>query len=378
MERRSMQERAHWREKVEEQGLIFHTIDGEPYWDETACYAFTAEEVDVVEAAANELQALCLDAVEHVIAENRFEELGIPAPAIPLIKASWEQNHPSMYGRFDLAYDGQSAPKLLEYNADTPTALLEASVIQWHWLEEVFPRGDQFNSIHERLIAEWSVLKETVFFDSPVHFASMEDVEDEITVTYLMDTAHQAGLKTRRILMPEIGWDREQRQFVDLENTSIIALFKLYPWEWILTDEFAEQMRESFARMIWMEPAWKMILSNKGILPILWECNPGHPNLLEAYADEPHGLQQYVKKPFLGREGANVTLKTRGNTVETDGAYAQGRFVYQAAAAMPNFRGNYPVIGAWVIGGEAGGMGIRESDTPITDNRSRFVPHAFF
>jgi glutathionylspermidine synthase len=36
-----------------------------------------------------------------------------------------------LYGRFDLAYRGDGPPKLLEYNADTPTALFEAAVVQW-------------------------------------------------------------------------------------------------------------------------------------------------------------------------------------------------------------------------------------------------------
>ena len=59
-----------------------------------------------------------------------------------------------MYGRFDLAYDGTTPPKLLEYNADTPTSLLEAAVIQWRWQQDMRPERDQFNSIHERLLAD--------------------------------------------------------------------------------------------------------------------------------------------------------------------------------------------------------------------------------
>ena len=50
-----------------------------------------------------------------------------------------------------------------------------------------------------------------------------------------------------------------------------------------------------------------MVLSNKGILAILWDLFPGHPNLLPAYLDEPNGMFEYVKKPLLSREGANVT-----------------------------------------------------------------------
>src|SRR3974377_1024396 len=94
---------------------------------------------------------------------------------------SWEEREPSIYGRFDLAYDGVGAPKLLEYNADTPTALLEASVIQWFWLKDIDERGDQCNSIHERLIEAWTALKE--LDGRPIHFAAQEGiVEDYVTV----------------------------------------------------------------------------------------------------------------------------------------------------------------------------------------------------
>lgn len=75
---------------------------------------------------------------------------------------SWNEEPPAIYGRFDLAYDGIHPPKLLEYNADTPTALLEASVVQWYWLQDVFPKDDQFNSIHEHLVAKWKELKDYV------------------------------------------------------------------------------------------------------------------------------------------------------------------------------------------------------------------------
>ena len=119
---------------------------------------------------------------------------------------SWEEQEPSIYGRFDLAYDGTGAPKLLEYNADTPTALLEASVIQWFWLKDVDERGDQFNSIHERLIEAWQALRQ--HDERPIHFAAQEGiVEDYVTVEYLRDTAMQAGFDTQYLDVEQIGWD---------------------------------------------------------------------------------------------------------------------------------------------------------------------------
>ena len=51
--------------------------------------------------------------------------------------------------------------------------------------------------------------------------------------------------------------------------------------------------------------------------------------------------------------------------------------MYQALAPVPVFDGNHAVVGSWVVDGVSCGVGIRESDGPITDNLSRFVPHVF-
>src|SRR3954463_5659217 len=152
MQRIEIEPRADWKEKVEKLGFVFHTAE-DLYWNESAYYEFTRTEVDELEKATNELHRICLEAVQRVLDENLFGRLKIPHSFVPLIKNSWEREDLSLYGRFDLFYDGKHQPKMYEYNADTPTSLLEASVIQWYWLEDKFPRDDQFNSIHEKLIA---------------------------------------------------------------------------------------------------------------------------------------------------------------------------------------------------------------------------------
>jgi glutathionylspermidine synthase len=189
----------------------------------------------------------------------------------------------------------------------------------------------------------------------------------------MQDVATQAGLATRFLAMTDIGWDG--RQFVDLQGTPIRMLYKLYPWEWMLDEAFAPHLISEPWQVA--EPAWKMILSSKAILPILWEMYPGHRNLLPAYfTPEPLG-DSYVRKPLRGREGANVTLRMNGKEVETDGEYGGAGYVYQQVCLPPNMDGRYPVIGSWIVRDEAAGIGIRESEYPVTRNTSRFVPHYF-
>jgi glutathionylspermidine synthase len=382
MQRIPIAARPDWRTKVEALGLLFHTTpdgaEGTPYWFEDAYYRLTEREVETLERATNELHEMCLAAVQHVIDRDRFSEMGIPAEAVPAIKWAWEAEPPSVYGRFDLAYDGVQPPKLLEYNADTPTALLEAAVVQWKWLEERFPNADQFNSIWEGLVELWKELRRDRHLKGAmVHFAHVETLEDLMTTTLMRDTAQEAGLVTDGLHMKDIGWDERGRHFVDLQDRRIWTIFKLYPWEWMLKEEFAKPLLASYEETQWIEPIWKMVLSNKAILAILWEMYPDHPYLLPTYLGGSRNLKDYVRKPLLSREGANVMVKQGGTLTRTDGAYGQEGYVFQEYFPIPEFDGSRPVIGSWVIDGTARGIGIRESDGLVTDNFSRFVPHLF-
>jgi glutathionylspermidine synthase len=367
--------RAHWRSKVEEAGLLWHSGE-QPYWNESAFYEFTAKEIDLLESATNELAEMTLAAAQHILDTNLSARMGIPGNAVELIHKSWESEPPSLYGRFDLAYDGVHSPKLLEYNADTPTSLLEAAVVQWYWLEDTFPKGNQFNSIHERLIARWEELAPHLPARR-IDFCSMDDVEDGMTITYLLDTAQQAGLMCSMFPIEEIGWNGQA--FVGPDSQPLGAVFKLYPWEWMVREEFGKYLGAEST--IWIEPPWKMLLSNKGILPVLWGLYPGHPNLLEASFDNPGAMASWVKKPLLGREGANITLHDGNQEIETEGDYGEEGFIYQEMAPVKPFDGMSPVIGSWVIGHEEGaaasGLGIRESTERIITNTSQFVPHLF-
>jgi glutathionylspermidine synthase len=376
MERIPSEPRPNWQEAVESRGLKWHT-GATPYWSEDAYYRFTTDEIDSVERATNELHQRCIEAVQHVIDEDRYAELKIPEHAIPLIERTWKEEPPSIYGRFDLAFDGKSPPVMLEYNADTPTSLLEASVIQWDWLEALHKGADQFNSLHERLVATWRDMMPYLGKGGPlgplVHFASMDDIEDGMTTAYLAETAIQAGIRAQLTPVGDIGWDPDAKEFVDVSNVRVDTLFKLYPWEWIIHEPFAQFIPKAKTQFI--EPAWKMILSNKGILAILWDLFPGHPNLLPAYFDEPRGMFEYAKKPLLSREGANVTIHTMKEHLESTGEYGAEGYVFQQLAPIPTFDGKRSVIGSWIIGQEAAGMGIREDDSWVTGNTSRFVPH---
>jgi glutathionylspermidine synthase len=347
-------------------GFAFAEIAGEPYWDETACWRFTAGEIDVLDDATAELQRRCLEAAAHAVRHACHDLLGIPREVWPVVVSSWEKQEPSLYGRMDLRWDGTGPPQLLEYNADTPTALYEAAVVQWEWLTSRFPAADQFNAIHEALISAWP----GVALPGGLHFACQRGSdEDRVTVDYLRDTALQAGLEATFLFIDDLGWNG--RRFVDLAGRPVAACFKLYPWEFMLRDRFASHLAGAGTR--WIEPAWRMLLSGKGLLALLWELFPGHPNLLPAFRTPGRTGGQEIAKPLWGREGANIVAPF----MATPGPYGAEGFVHQAWAELPSVDGRYPVLGSWVVAGKPCGLGIREDGCPITTDSSRFVPHRF-
>ena len=364
--------RENWQEKLEKLGFGYHSVD-EVYWDENAYYEFDPNEINHLEKATAELWQMYLIAVEHVISKNLFYQFHIPEWFRNTIIESWEKDFPSIYGRFDLGFDGTQI-KLLEFNADTPTSLFEGSVVQWFWLQDKFPDKDQFNSIHEKLIAYWSYLNPYLGSNN-VSFASLTNIEDVTNVEYMRDCASQAGLETSFIAISDIGWADEIKEFVDENNELINVIFKLYPYEWILEESFGKKIVENGFKTQWIEPPWKILASSKAMLHILWELFPNHPYLLESYF-EPRNLLNYAKKPIYSREGANISLFKNHIPIEQNsGIYGKEGYIYQQFFDLPNFAGNYPVVGSWIIGQEPAGIGMRESVNLITNNQSRFVPH---
>ncbi|SDN26849.1 Glutathionylspermidine synthase [Methylobacterium phyllostachyos] len=388
MRRHILNPRGDWREIAIEVGYDFHTSeDRHTVWCENAGYSFTLPQIEEdLEVPTAELHRLCLDlAAEIVESPALMRRLGIPDWAHALVTHSHRACDPHLYGRFDLAYDGTGPAKLLEYNADTPTALFETAVFQWRWLEDMrssgaLPAGaDQFNAVHERLLARLVEIRAKV--GDRLHLTCMTEFpEDSGTVGYLADCAAQAGLKVRLVDVSNIGLRHEggRQTFVDRGGEPVRLLFKLYPWEWLLRDSFGPAIAASGTTFI--EPAWKMVLSNKGILPLLWERHPGHPNLLPAYFEnDPRKValgKSFARKPLPGREGANVMIVTDGQvSAAEDGPYAEGGYVRQALAPIPEFDGRRVVIGSWVVGDEPAGMILRESAGPISNDTSQFVPH---
>ncbi len=377
MQRKTFKERPDFDKTHETMGFQYHSTpcpDGKPYWSEGVAYEFTLAEIEKIEEVTEELHTMCMEEVGNMVDSGDYpEEFGLNDTAKNLIEYSWYNRIPHVYGRFDFCVKPDGSIKLFEYNADTPTSLLEAGVAQWQWLEETDGVNDQFNSIHEKLIDRWKFIRDGQT-DPTLHLFASRDghYEDWGNVSYMADIAMQAGWNVSVDEIENIGYDSEKKEFVDTKDEIILHAFKLYAWEWMTEEEFGEHILMSLTN--WYEPAWKMLLSNKAILSRLWKNNENHPNLLPTFNIPKNG---FIKKPTLGREGANVFLSEKlmeGSHVVPE---YDSRYIYQEYSPLPNIDGYHPVIGSWVIGDQPAGMGIREDSTLISGNGSHFVPHYF-
>jgi len=396
MDKVSLPERADWKKTAEANGFQFHTMHGEPYWDESSAYALSLEQIENdIEYPAGELHEMCREAVARVcVSEQLMDLLAIPEMHRDMIAGSFHDDDPELYGRFDLIYDGKGPAKMIEYNADTPTSLYESASFQWQWLEDQIQAGilpeasDQFNSIHEALVRRFG---EILPKGENIHFAALGDadnnIEDYSTTECLGWAAREAGCIPHYTDLVRIGLTPEG-QFADSEDKVIGTLFKLYPWEDLLRDDFAAHIAGSQCRFI--EPAWKAIMSNKGLLPVLWEMFEGHPNLLASFFKSDFDAltpavqrsmaelsRGYVTKPVFSREGSSITITENGNATEIaqDQSYDENPMIVQAYREMPVFDGFRPVLGAWIVGRSCVGLGIREDRSRITQDLSRFKPH---
>ena len=168
--------------------------------------------------------------------------------------------------------------------------------------------------------------------------------------------------------------------FIDQNDRPIELIFKLYPWEWMFREQFGSYLAGSPTR--WVEPPWKAILSNKGILPLLWAMFPRHPNLLPAYfEDDPKAAElgdSFVRKPLYSREGANVTMVVGGNAVDQgEGPYgAEGFRAPGGRDTAEVSRTTTPPSARGSPAAKPCGLSVREELGPITKNTSRFLPHA--
>ena len=375
---------------LESIGFGWHTdLDGSRYIS-NELVSITQDEAEAFYEATNELYDMYVAAAEYVINNDLFHELGIPFNLVDIIKSSWENDvHWHLYGRFDLAGGVDGKPiKLIEFNADTPTSLFETAIIQWAMLKfNNLNEASQFNDVYEALVENFKRLitleEDTSRFDEyyegwKILFSSIAgSSEDENTTRLLEAAARDAGFECDFAFASEVSFDDENGIFWNGQNWEY--WFKLIPWEMIAIDEsdLALIIKNIIKnqKAIILNPAYTLLFQSKGIMKILWDLYPNHPLLLESSFEPLNGKKQ-VKKPFLAREGANVSIINSDGSIEiqNDGEYANGKFLYQEFADFAKDENGDSYQAGMFFAFEGCALGFRKGKD-IIDNYSKFVGH---
>ncbi|WP_096017524.1 glutathionylspermidine synthase family protein [Campylobacter lanienae] len=375
---------------LESIGFGWHTdLDGSRYIADELV-SITDDEAEKFYEAANELYDMYVAAAKYVIDNDLFHELGIPFNLVNIIKASWENDvHWHIYGRFDLAGGIDGKPiKLIEFNADTPTSLFETAIIQWAMLKfNNINEAKQFNNLYEALVENFKRLitleEDTSKFDEyyegwKILFSSIAgNNEDENTTRLLEAAARDAGFICDFAFVDEVGFDDEGGIFWNEQNWEY--WFKLIPWEMIAIDEsdlalIIKNIMNNQKAII-LNPAYTLLFQSKGIMKILWDLYPNHPLLLQSSFEPLKGKKQ-VKKPFLAREGANVSIINSDGSIEAQngGEYDNGKFLYQEFAEFAKDSNGDSYQAGVFFAFEGCALGFRKGKD-IIDNYSKFVGH---
>ncbi|KYJ86494.1 glutathionylspermidine synthase family protein [Sulfurovum riftiae] len=375
---------------LESLGFVWHTDSDESPYVADELVVISEAEAEAYYEAANTLYDMFVEAAEHVIENNLFHEIGIPFNLVELIKESWENDvHWHLYGRFDLAGGIDGKPiKLLEFNADTPTALFETAVVQWAILKQnSMEETAQFNALYEALLDNFKRLvtldEDVSDFESRYEgwkflFTSIRgNSEEENTVRLLQHIATEAGYATQFAYIDEIEFSAEEGIFYNEENYEL--WFKLIPWEDIALEESDLAMLLTNIiknqKAIIFNPAYTLLFQSKGMLKILWDLYPDHPLLLQSSFEPLNGKKQ-VEKPIFGREGGNVAIIDTDNSVieQVTGDYSSHKMVYQAYTELPTDQKGLSYQAGVFYAYEACALGFRKGGK-ILDNMSKFVGH---
>jgi len=375
---------------LEEIGFAWHTDSDSSKYVADELVIVRDHEAEAYYKAVNELYDMYATAAQHVIDKNLFFELGIPFNLIDVIKKSWDNDvHWHLYGRFDLAGGIDGAPiKLIEFNADTPTALFETAILQWALLKHNgMDEERQFNNLYEAISDNFRRL--VTLFDDPEEFEKYYDgwkilfssvsgnIEEEQTVRLLQQMAIDAGFETGFEPLGGVKFDDEG--IYDANEQPYEYWFKLYPWEDIAIEEpeLATQLSSIMEnqKAIILNPAYTLLFQSKGMMKILCDLFPDSPYLLKTSFEPLKGVQQ-VEKRMFGREGANVRIiDASGTTIEAnDGPYGNFKPIYQEYVEFPkDAQGNSYQAGVF-FAYEACGLGFRRGGK-ILGNMSKFVGH---
>jgi glutathionylspermidine synthase len=385
MQRITIEPRQGWSAEASSR-YSWHTPTATPGWHEDVYYKLTPDEAEELRTTAERCHRLVDTTVERAIRERLWPIIGIEQAIGDKIKAAWDDELPGLLSRIDFIYEA-GFYKMIDYNAESTTGLMEASILQKLWRDAQFPNVRQFNDIHPALVQR---LNDTRIgrTDNRFHVTADSAVADATeTVRYVGACAQEAGYRVAYYPLGDTGVQDEW--FYDMTVNPaqpLVMVYKCYPWEGFVTDriggdgpnaghlylDHVNHKRGSW----WLEPIWRMAYQCNGLLPLVWETFVDDFNLLNTSRAQGDVGPRFVRKPVWARDSMNIQVQLDGKIVsETVGERDAESYIYQTYGESTPIDGHYTVFSVWLVRNTAVGLGIREGTDPIVRSNGRFAPH---
>ncbi|MGG0154535.1 glutathionylspermidine synthase family protein [Bacillus mycoides] len=339
------------------------------------------------------------------LSNEQLLELGFPTASLPFIRLKGMYPE-SVISRFDFALTEDNRIKMLEFNSDTPTFIVECFQMNGKVCEEL--DYDDPNANQERLLSSGitkAVMEFTKGMEDPnvVFTAHLEHIEDWNTTMYLSGLCH-----VENKVMPMTELRITDDALVDRDGLPIDVLYRqTYPIEDLIEDqdpetgdlvgvELLQLVKEG--KLFIINPLSAFLLQPKSIQCLIWglaeegafytseEQKWIKEYMLPTYL-EPDlflGKSPFVQKPSFGREGDTITIRDKDTNIMIRNAhetYKSSLPIFQKYIELPvvfletekGIEKLSYVFGAFLIAGKASSIGIRAGEK-ITGNESYYLP----
>ncbi|RWS43066.1 glutathionylspermidine synthase [Bacillus mycoides] len=339
------------------------------------------------------------------LSNEQLLELGFPTASWPFIRLKGMYPE-SVISRFDFALTDDNRIKMLEFNSDTPTFIVECFQMNGKVCEEL--GYDDPNANQERLLSSGitkAVMEATKGMEDPnvVFTAHHEHIEDWNTTMYL------SGLcDVENKVMPMSELRITENALVDSDGARIDVLYRqTYPIEDLIEDqdpetgdlvgvELLQLVKEG--KLFIINPLSAFLLQPKSIQCLIWglaeegafytseEQKWIKEYMLPTYLEPDlfFGKSPFVQKPSFGREGDTITIRDKDTNIMIRNAhetYKSSLPIFQKYTELPvvfletekGIEKLSYVFGAFLIAGKASSIGIRAGET-ITGNESYYLP----
>lgn len=365
--------------------------------------AFATEQLGNIYQKTTEVVQLCTNEL--------LQELGIPYHTWEAVRLHIPYSPVTAIGRFDFARTSEGL-KVLEFNSDTPTSLVEAfytngKVCSYYHLTN--PNEGEDRKITKAFQDLVTVYQQEGYPTENIAFSALLwHKEDAGTTRYLLKQSHLPG-KFIPIHSLALHPEEDGLYAFDEQTKSYFRVdlwYRLHALEHLANDKtsnnypFGEKVLDTIAKrkLAIINPPSAFLAQSKAMQALIWNLQeqgefftPEEQEIIRTYM-LPTYLENvfqdsktpYVQKPFFGREGGGITIYDQDNQMiakDKGNLYWNQQMVYQKKVELETTRVStlkgeyegYLLWGSFLINGQASALVTRIGET-ITNDDSYYLP----